>query len=214
MKNPVLIAEVKGVLGGGRLYDVKTRKKQPSLEDRLRFADSHGDWVAIHTSEPWGGSWEWLSRARSLTTRPILAKGPHCTDDEVRKAIALGAQLVLVLGRVPKDERLWPFCLFEPWGLLQLAEWQEQLPAECRFVWNTRDVTSGEERRLFGTAREIARGRWLCQASLLSCVEDVQPGADAVVVGSGLKSYVRSAYLARSGSVGYRRWEPCLGARK
>ena len=67
----------------------------------FEIANIIGDIVSIHTDPRWGGSMELVKKARNLTSKPILAKGIHKSDDEIRQCLEAGADFVLVVGRIP-----------------------------------------------------------------------------------------------------------------
>jgi indole-3-glycerol phosphate synthase len=161
-------------------------RSSESWKDLFDLAVSVGDIVSIHTDPRWGGSFELLRKARRLTSIPILAKGIHATDAEVEEAIAAGAEYVLVVGRVPRVHK--ERCLIEPYTLRELST----LPADARAVWNSRDLgTGGMKDEMFDDARKIWKG-WLCQASNIRTVADIEDGADAVLVGTHLRSFAES----------------------
>jgi len=176
---PLLIAEVK-------IKSPFGFRSEKTWNELFALACSVGDIVSIHTDKHWGGSFELLAKARDLTTKPILAKGIHATDAEVERALATGANWVLVVGRVPEifPER----CLIEPNSLTELAALDPSLHA----VWNSRDLsTGGLKKETFEEARAAFSG-WLCQASNLKTIADVKDGADAVLVGSSLPEFICS----------------------
>src|SRR4051812_45555141 len=111
MKGVTIIAEVKT----GSPFGYRSEK---SWDELFAIASEAGDIVSIHTDSRWGGSFELVKKARSLTTKPILAKGIHATDAEIEQAIEAGADYVLVVGRVPAlyIEK----CLIEPLTLDEL----------------------------------------------------------------------------------------------
>lgn len=150
-----------------------------SWDELFEVAATHGDWVSVHTDPRWGGSFDLLSRARAATGKPILAKGIHRTDDEVRRALDLGADFVLVVGRIPDADP--SRVLAEARDLRDLRD----LPEHVRAVWNSRDLSTGRMRGSFEEARRIRPG-WLCQASGISSPGDVSPRADAFIVGENL----------------------------
>jgi indole-3-glycerol phosphate synthase len=174
-----IIAEVKTVSP----YGFRSSK---SWDELFTIAESVGDIISIHTDARWGGSFDLIKKAKSLTDKPILAKGIHAMDAEVGKAMDAGADLVLVVGRLPKTglER----CLIEPLDLKGLAT----LPAGTKAVWNSRDLsTGGLKSESFAQARALWKG-WLCQASNIRTVGDIAQGADAVLVGSHLPEFADS----------------------
>ena len=182
----MLIAEVKTQSPWGYSSEL-------SWMELFKIAEKAGQMIAVHTDPRWGGSLDLVRKARGLTEKPILAKGVHRTDEELLAAFDAGADLALVVGRVP-PLRLLARCLVEPSSITQLKE----LPRFARAVWNMRDVRDGEARALesFGYARK-GWGGWLCQASYVRSIYDIQPGADAVLVGEHLVSYVNDRERGR-----------------
>lgn len=150
------------------------------------------DMLSIHTDERWGGSWDHLKEARKRTNKPILAKGLHPTDDDVRKALDLGANYALVVGRQVGND-LVTKCFIEPIDFRQLSA----IPAWMMVVWNSRDLTTGNNKDMdFAAARYVFPG-WLCQASNITSVEDVHPDADAIIVGQELENFILSLEKAK-----------------
>lgn len=173
-----LIAEVKTISPFGWVSDY-------SWEYLFKTACQIGDMISIHTDPRWGGSLDILRKARDLTDKPILAKGIHATDAKVNKALAAGADWVLVVGRIPENLEN---CMIEPDSLEQLT----QVPDGCRVVWNGRDLgNGGQKTETFEKAREAWNG-WLCQASFIKTIDDVKPGPEAILVGSGLPEFAKS----------------------
>ncbi len=159
-----------------------------SWDALFELAASSGDWLSIHTDPRWGGSFQHLYRARKMTSKPVLAKGIHETDDEIRAAIGCGADYVLVVGRLPPTE-LRPQCILEPLSLRQL----NLMPSRDRVVWNTRDLaTGGHKKESFSDARIVHGAGWLCQASNIRTKDDVDPRADAILVGTHLRRFLES----------------------
>ena len=172
----LLIAEVKTASPFGF-------RSTRTWSELLQIADRHGDWVAIHTDTRWGGSFELLAAARKLTQKPILAKGIHATDLEVERAIAAGANWVLAVGRVPSVHTAK--CIIEPQSLAELSK----LPEHTRVVWNDRDLkTGGRKKETFWQARQMFGG-WLCKASFIHTLKDVDHNADAILVGEKLPEF-------------------------
>ena len=82
--------------------------------DELAEAAIHfGDIISVHTDPKWGGSFDLIEKVRAMTDKPILAKGIHSNDEEVREAIKRGANYVLVVDRIPVIS-LRSVCWFEP----------------------------------------------------------------------------------------------------
>lgn len=181
-KVPYLIAEVKTDSPFGYHSD-------KSWDELFEIASSVGDMISIHTDERWGGSFDLLSRAVNLSEKPILAKGIHESDDEVRRALDLGAHAVLVVGRLPNPEPVTR-CLLEPTDLNQLAKFTSVTERDQRYAWNRRNLANGTARDVseYSTARTICTG-WLCQASMIVGPKDVEPTADAILVGENLAQF-------------------------
>lgn len=173
------------------IAEVKTQspfgfKSEQSWDELFAVANEIGDIISIHTDPRWGGSFRLIRKARALTKKPILAKGIHSTDQDIEEAIKAGADLVLVVGRIPAihAER----CLIEPLNLDGL----KTIPADVKAVWNSRDLSDGRSKKeTFEQARAIFTG-WLCQASNMRTIADVREGADAVLVGSHLLEFAAS----------------------
>jgi len=173
------------------IAEVKTKspfgfKSEKSWDELFIVANEIGDILSIHTDARWGGSFELIKKAKSLTSKPILAKGIHATDDEVRQAIVAGADYVLVVGRIPAIYK--EKCLIEPLTLNELKSIAETF----KVVWNSRDLSDGSmKKEKFDEARKIFKG-WLCQASNVNTVQDIKTGADAVLVGTHLLGFAES----------------------
>lgn len=182
---------------GNKTFIAEVKTHSPSgwssthtWDQLFALASEYGDMVSIHTDARWGGSYGLVTRARMNTHKPILAKGIHASDEDVIKAFDAGAHCVLVVGRIPnfKPEA----CLIEPYTLNELAA----LPNNVRAVWNSRDVSKLDEPdnqklETFADARRNFQG-WLCQASNIKTVSDIDPAADAVLVGTHLINFVKS----------------------
>lgn len=179
MIKPLLVAEVKTKSPFGY-------QSSQSWEELFALANQFGDILSIHTDARWGGSFDILKNARNLTSKPILAKGIHATDEEIARAVSLGADYVLVVGRVPGV--LLEKCWLEPNNLQELAS----VPSGSKVVWNSRDLqTGGLKKESFADARRV-HGGWLCQASNLRTTADIYEGADAVLVGTNLAQFCAS----------------------
>lgn len=173
------------------IAEVKTRspfgwQSNKSWEELFSVAEKFGDMLSIHTDPRWGSSFELLSTARALTNKPILAKGIHALDSDIKEAVVRGADAVLVVGR--QTDVHVEKCFFEPNSLAELFA----LPKDCHAVWNSRDLaTGGNKTEQFKEARAMFSG-WLCQASNIQTIDDVRAGTDAVLVGTHLETFVRS----------------------
>lgn len=172
------------------IAEVKTQSpfgytSEKSWDGLFRIAEKIGDIISVHTDPRWGGSFEILRRARALSRKPILAKGIHATDGEIKKAVDLGADWVLVVGRIPKV--YIGRCIIEPLDLKEL----KTIPEDFRIVWNARDLANGNlKTETFAEARKIFKG-WLCQASYIKTVADIQKEAQAVLVGTHLCNFAQ-----------------------
>lgn len=183
------------------IAEVKTEspfgfKSKASWEELFNLANANGDILSIHTDPRWGGSMELIKKAREKTERPILAKGIHDTDDLIRKAHNTGADLILVVGRLPNFHNgLLKKCLIEPTSIQNMKD----ILLECsmrgfepRIVWNSRDLETGElKMETWKEARKLYRG-WMCQASNIKSIKDVEKDADAVIVGENLARFLSS----------------------
>ncbi len=173
------------------IAEVKTHspfgwKSDKSWDELFAIANQVGDVISIHTEPDWHGSLDLIRKAKSLTNKPILAKGIHPVDEDIQKALEAGADFVLVVGRVPQIflEKCW----LEPVNIQEL----KNFPEGTKVVWNTRDLNTGNPKvETFTEARQLWTG-WLCQASNISIAADVDPLADAILVGSHLSEFVQS----------------------
>ena len=178
-QNVIIIAEVKTMSPFGFVSD-------KSWDELFTIADSVGDILSIHTDQRWGGSFDLSKKAKTLTKKPILAKGIHATDVEIKKAVQAGADFVLVVGRIPGVHQ--DVCIIEPNTLQELKD----IPETYKVVWNSRDLqTGGIKQDDFQKAREIREG-WLCQASNIKTKDDIAVGADAILVGTYLETFATS----------------------
>lgn len=169
------------------IAEVKTHspfgwQSKHSWQELFEVANQIGDIVSIHTDPRWHGSLELVQKTRKQTSKPILAKGIHSSDRDITAALNAGANLVLVVGRIPKV--YLQHCLIEPNTIEELAN----LSPELNAVWNSRDLSDGSKKSDgFSVARNAFRG-WLCQASNIVHLNDMNSTADAVLIGTHLKS--------------------------
>jgi indole-3-glycerol phosphate synthase len=178
----IIIAEVKTHSPFGPV----TNDSNQSWDELFELANKVGDIISIHTDPRWQGSFDLVRKARKLTDKPILAKGIHATDDEVRLAVKAGADYVLVVGRYPRAYQRR--CMIEPKSIEELRT----IPNWFKIVWNSRDLdTGGLKTETFEKARNEFSG-WLCQASNIRTKADILPGADAVLVGTHLLEFANS----------------------
>ena len=174
-----LIAEVKAHSPFG--FD-----SSKSWDELFALANEFGDIISIHTDLRWHGSFELIKKAKSLTKKPILAKGIHAMDDDIEKAVNVGADYVLVVGRIPNIHK--EKCIIEPLTLVDMQE----LDLNAKAVWNSRDLKfGGLKEETFDQARKLFKG-WLCQASNIKSISDVNENADAILVGTHLEDFTES----------------------
>ena len=180
--SPALIAEVKTASPFGW-------KADKAWEELFAIAEAAGDIISIHTDLRWEGSFELVAKARALTEKLILAKGIHATDDLIQKAFEAGADYALVVGRIPDvSADMMKKLIIEPYTLEEL----KAIPTHMKALWNSRDLkTGGIKKETFTQARALFTG-WLCQASNIRTIADVNENADAVLVGTYLEEFVRS----------------------
>jgi indole-3-glycerol phosphate synthase len=174
-----IIAEVK-------TYSPFGWQSDNTWDELFKIASEIGDMISIHTDPRWHGSFDLIKKAKSLTNKPILAKGIHKKDSDIIEAIKSGADYVLVVGRVPKTNI--EKCLIEPISVKQL----KSLPTNLKVVWNSRDLkTGGIKTETFQEARQIFSG-WLCQASNIQLPSDIDKNADAILVGTNLPEFAKA----------------------
>ena len=68
-----------------------------SWDELAEVAIHFGDIISVHSDPKWGGSFDLIEKVRGMTDKPILAKGIHSKDEEVREAIKRGANYVFIL---------------------------------------------------------------------------------------------------------------------
>jgi hypothetical protein len=169
------------------ILDTKIRspfgwRTDQSWVERLEMAIEYGDIIAVQTMGGWAGSLNLIKEARQATSKPILAKGIHRTDKEIDELLNLGVTYVLVVGRVPSEKYI-DKCMLEPSCLREI----EDYPKNAKVVWNTRNLLNGlPKKETLEEAREKWDG-WLCQASMIECVKDINPNVEAVMVGTHME---------------------------
>lgn len=184
------------------IAEVKTEspfgfKSERSWDYLFKVAMRVGDAISVHTGEEFGGSYGLIERARrkmaqSGVHKPILAKGMHRRDSDIERAWMAGAEYVLVPlepGKTRSIPRLYAgLCFIEPHSLAQLRQIEEG----TMVVWNSRDLRDGSRK---AETFEEARRAWdglLCQASYIRTVDDIENGANAVLVGTHLEEFADS----------------------
>ncbi len=182
---PLIIAEVKPMSPFTGFRSAHTWMELFDMACRV------GDIISVHIDPRWEGSIELVHLARKLTDKPILAKGPNESDDNIAKAFATGADYVLIVlgmgrNRIPASFPIDKL-LIEPCTIEQL----ETFPSEALAVWNSRNLVLGGvlKAHSFSDARAVWKG-WLCQASNIKSISDIDPRAQAVIIGEKLPDIV------------------------
>jgi len=66
------------------------------------------------------------------------------------------------------------------------------IPEDLIVVWNSRDLSDGNMKtETFKDARKLFKG-WMCQASNIKTIEDIEKGAQAILVGTHLSEFAES----------------------
>lgn len=195
---PIFIAEVKTKSP----FDVAPRiygPRKQSFHELAELAIKYGDWISVHTNPLWGGGYEAIEYVRRLTDKPILAKGIHSRNDDIKKAFDYGADYVLCVDRDfwKNGHREWSEypasnIIMELSSLdVVSADTLGQMTAMgTKVVHNRRDMKTGKT--IFTPdmyAEYRAKFKWLCGASTIhvpSNVEQLFPGCDAFIVGTCL----------------------------
>lgn len=185
MNKTIFIAEVKNKSPFGFYSKL-------ALPELWELANQYGDWISVHTNYRWGGSFKWLKWCRDNTNKPILAKGIHSTDEEVDRALDLGADYVLVVNRIPESKNINK-CLLEISDPKILAESLLEYP-NVKYVYNSRDLKTGLEKEndLYDHYRYNCN--WLCGASMIKNKYDPlirYPLCDAFIIGENLPAFCR-----------------------
>jgi indole-3-glycerol phosphate synthase len=157
-----------------------------SISERLELATQYADIIAVHTMLKWGGSFDLVRDIRKWNQSFILAKGIHRTDEEIKTLLDYGVDYVLVVGRIPAQKYI-DKCMLEPTCLREM----DGYPKNSKVVWNARNLVTGlPKKETFEEARERWDG-WLCQASMIKSMADVNPKADAIMVGEHMEQIVK-----------------------
>jgi indole-3-glycerol phosphate synthase len=191
MIKPIFIGEVKLKSP----YGFQSPYKFATLWD---YAEKHADWISIHTDPRFGGSFDDIYFAKRRTRKPILAKGFHCSDDDVKKCFDLGADYVLVVDRFRPNLNKEPYSLlFEISNNKELQHLRRCYGAildKYKFVYNSRDLFTGNTKEdQWDEFRK--KSNWLCGASNIQVKEDVDKfysGCDAFIVGEHLVKFCNS----------------------
>ena len=176
----LFIAEIKTVSPFGF-------KSQHSFDYLLDVAIANGDWIAIHTDPRWGGDLSLIRKARKKTDKPILAKGIHVSNLELRQAIHNGADWALIVGRSPSQDIACK-CIFEPTSLRQLDGYS----STGAIMWNSRDLQTGGLKKETWTDMRKKYPFFAIQASNIKTKADVKSDANAFIVGTCLVDFVKT----------------------
>lgn len=189
-KNPIFIAEIKTQ----SMFGFKARYHRETL---INTAIRYGDWVSVHTDPRFGGSFDDIYQIRKLTSKPILAKGFHSHNNDVKKAFDLGADYVLVVDRPNRYllDRYIGKILFEFSNSHILDEISYDFLEFGKIVFNGRNLNTGIGKKSIAQYHEFRKKcKWLCGASLLSHPNDVKmfyPNCDAFIVGESLFEFCK-----------------------
>lgn len=180
---PIFIAEVKTKSPFGYT-------SESTFHELLQVAVKHGDWVAVHTSALWGGDPQAISLAKLHTDKPVLAKGLHTTDAEIKQMFKLGADYVLSVSEPRLIEGVdHTKVLFETdIKTIKSAVQNNPALAQAKFVCNSRDLSTGLHS--FNFLKDyLQTGLWICQASNIATSADVNPEVNAFLVGKNLEIF-------------------------
>jgi indole-3-glycerol phosphate synthase len=189
MNKPQFIAEIK-------LKSPYGFQSIHSFETLTKTAIKYGDIISVHTNPLWGGCFEAIEYIRRLTDKPILAKGIHSKNDDVRKALDYGADYVLIVDRFLYDQsdgyNEIPISkiLHEIGKNIQDKIYQHP---DLKYVYNGRDLMNhGLAKKYLDFKKYRDQTKWLCGASLISDpihVELFYPNCDAFIVGENLMKF-------------------------
>ena len=182
-KKPIFIAEIKTK----SMYGFESKYHRNTLIDT---ALHYGDWISCHTDPRFGGSFDDIYMLRKETDKPILAKGFHCHDDDIKKAFDLGADYVLVVQRLPNLMKFNNKKLLLELGDIIYERFD--LMDVLRFVYNGRDLKTGLAKNIGDYHNFRKQCKWLCGASFIKEPRDVNifyPNCDAFIVGQNLVEF-------------------------
>lgn len=185
MNKPIFIAEVK-------MQSPYGYKAENTFYNLLEIAVRNGDWISIHTNPLWGGSYEALEFARRFTNKPILAKGIHSHNDNIKKALDYGADYVLIVDRLPTSD--FTKCLIEMTYNDAERLLDSSFGQELKFVTNSRNLKTGElstYNENLGKYLANDNCKWVCQASGILSPRDVNPNVNAFIVGENLEFFCK-----------------------
>ena len=183
--NPIFIAEIKTKSPFGFV-------SPHSFNKLMDTAIEHGDWISVHDNALWGGDYESIAFVRRCTSKPILAKGLHTTNDDIKRALDHGADYVLVVDRIPPSD-LWERCLFEWSSYSRFDQTRPDLhKSQYKHVCNSRNLRTGTPRPNDLSLYLANPNLWICQASNILMPDDVQKGVSAFLVGENLVEFSKA----------------------
>lgn len=185
--NPKFIAEIKTQSPFGY-------KSEDSFVVLMDYAIKYGDWISVHTNALWGGDYDAISFVRKNTNKPILAKGIHGTDDDISRALDHGATYVLVVDRYPDPEKIHPSNLLYEISNFELLKHNLRSTYylnNCKFVCNSRNLSTGLPYMKWVLPEYFEKGLWTCQASNIKTPNDVDKQASAFIVGTHLIDFCK-----------------------
>ncbi len=189
MKKQLFIAEIKTQSPFGF-------KSEKPFAELMELAIKHGDMIAVHDTALYGGDYETISFVRKHTDKPILAKGFHSTAESIELAFKHGATHVLVVDWCP-DAKFFS----KPNGIIyefsSLDLYKQNLYRMDLFssvMVNSRNLRTGNcnPEATIENYRKVNNKAFLCQASNIRDIMQVNSDADAFIVGSQLQRFIAS----------------------
>lgn len=160
----------------------------------MECAIRHGDWISVHTNALWGGDYDAISFVRQYTNKPILAKGIHGTDDEIRRALDHGATYVLTVDRYPDKDKIHPSNILLEISNTNVVEnniRDNYYLRYSKYVCNSRNLRTGLPKKAWELDFYINSGVWTCQASGIKSPEQVDQRVNAFIVGEHLVDFCK-----------------------
>lgn len=191
---PIFIAEIKTQSPFGFV------SKTPFVS-LMECAIQYGDWISVHTNALWGGDYDAISFVRRNTNKPILAKGIHASDDDVKRAIDHGADYVLLVDRMNTPHHLRKQLLIEtndanifndPVIKNERLASKSSVYRDLKYVCNSRDLRTGLPKKLWELDFYLDAGVWVCQASGIKSMEQVDERVNAFIVGEHLIEFCKT----------------------
>lgn len=151
------------------------------------------DWISVHVSAIYGGCLDSIAYVKQFTLKPILAKAVNGSDKLIRQQIEIGAEYSLVVGRIP-DLNLVSLnrCLLEVDPDFAREIRHDYPQHKLRFVWNSRDLRTGERKPMSELEDYLETNEWVCEASGIKSIDNVHPNVSAFIVGEHLVNFCKS----------------------